>query len=128
MQDELEDNQDYYCPLTHEYWCDLLSTINVRDNRKRAATQIKNIATSRSASHSDSDESIRVPHKKKASTGVFRKQQGGDPKQHGVQRHCVLYNKALMPEKKYMPHRYEDPFDEAFQPEGHQGWTGRTPR
>ena len=33
MQDELEDNQEEYRFLTHEYWCYLLSTIKVKDNR-----------------------------------------------------------------------------------------------
>ena len=27
MQDKLEDNQEEYSSLDHEYWCDLLSTI-----------------------------------------------------------------------------------------------------
>ena len=44
MQDELEDNKEYYHSLTHEDWCELLYTIEVKYNRKRAATQIKKIA------------------------------------------------------------------------------------
>ena len=76
IQDDLEDNQEDYRSLTHEYWCDLLSTIEVKDNRNGSATQIKNIVTSRAASHFDSDESIRVLLKKKARTVVLLKQQG----------------------------------------------------
>ena len=54
MQDELEDKQEDYRYLNHEDWCKLLYKIEVKDNRKRAATQIKNIISSRTASHSDS--------------------------------------------------------------------------
>ena len=36
MQDELDDHQEEYQSLTHEYLCDLLSTIKVKDDRKRA--------------------------------------------------------------------------------------------
>ena len=74
MQDEFEDNQEDYCYLTHEELCDLLYTIEVKDNRKRAATQIKKIETFRAAYHSDRNESIRVPRKKKDRTGVLHKQ------------------------------------------------------
>ena len=76
IQDELEDNQEDYRSLTHECWCDLLSKIEVKDNRKMASTQIKNIAYSIVASHSYSNESVRVPRKKKARTGVLRHKQG----------------------------------------------------
>ena len=34
MWDEMEDNQEDNCSLTYEYWCDLLSTIEVKDNRR----------------------------------------------------------------------------------------------
>ena len=71
MKDELEDNQEDYRSLVHEYWCDLLSTIEVKDNRKRAVTQINMIATSKLACHYDSNEFIRVPCKKRARTGVI---------------------------------------------------------
>ena len=36
MQDELDDNTEDYRSLTYEYWCDLLSTIEVKDERKRS--------------------------------------------------------------------------------------------
>ena len=68
MQDELEDNQEDYLSLTHEYWWDLFYTTKVKDNRKKAATKTKNIASSRVAYHYESDEFIRVTRKKKYST------------------------------------------------------------
>ena len=34
MQDELDDHQEDCCSLTHEDWCDLLSTIKVKYNSK----------------------------------------------------------------------------------------------
>ena len=66
MQDDLEDNKGKYRYLDKEYWCDLLSTIEARYNRKSAATQIKNIESARAAYHSDSNKLVRVPRKKKA--------------------------------------------------------------
>ena len=38
MQDELDDNQEDHQSLAHEYWCDLLSTIQVKDYRKMSST------------------------------------------------------------------------------------------
>ena len=113
MQDELEDNQENYFSLTHEDWCDLLSTIKFKDNRKKAATQTKRIATPKEASHSDSDGSIRFLLNKRYRTCVIpnRKQKGKNtPKHHSAQRYCVLFKKARMPEQKYMPHISEDCF------------------
>ena len=97
IQDELENNKEDYCPLAHEYWCDLLSTIKVKDNSKRAATQINMLATSRSASHSDSNKSVRVPCKNRARTGVIpsRKQHKKKAMKHnGIQCCCALCKKA----------------------------------
>ena len=96
--------------MTSEYWCDILSTIEVKYNKKRAATKIKKIKTSRETSHYESNESIKVPCMKKARTGVIRKKQGGKPKHHGVQRYCVLFKKAGMPKQKYMLHLTGDFF------------------
>ena len=73
MQDELEDNQEDYCSLTSEYWCDLLTKIEVKYNKKRASTQIKKIKASISTSHYDRNEYIKVPCIKKSRTGVLRK-------------------------------------------------------
>ena len=37
MQDELDDHIEYYRFLTYEDWCDLLSIIEVKDERKSSA-------------------------------------------------------------------------------------------
>ena len=96
--------------MNNEDWFDLLYIIEVKYDRKREATQIKKIATLRSASHFNSNKSIRVPRKKKARTGVFHKQQGKTPKHHGVPRYCILHKKSVITERKYMLHRYDDCF------------------
>ena len=111
MHNELEDNQEDYCYLAHEYWCDLLSKIEAKDNRNRSATQIKEIEFSKSDSLSDSNEYLSIPRKKKARTGVHLKQQGkNNPKQHSAKRYCVLLNKAVLPAQKYMSHNSEECF------------------
>ena len=73
MQDELEDkNKEYFC-ITHKEWCYLLSNMEVKDNRKRAAAHIKRLSISKAASiHSDRNDSIRVPHKNNTRTGVLQ--------------------------------------------------------
>ena len=43
MRDELENNQEEYHSLPHEYWCDLLSTIEVKYNSKMSETKIEKI-------------------------------------------------------------------------------------
>ena len=99
MKDELEDNQEDYSSFTHEYWCDILSTVKVKYNRKREVTRINKIAALRAASYSDSDKSVRVPRKKKARTGVNFKQQGKKTtKQNSANCYCVLCKKVGMPE------------------------------
>ena len=55
MQDEFGDHPEEYRFFNYEYWCDLLFTIEVEDENKIAASHIKNIASSRSASLYDSD-------------------------------------------------------------------------
>ena len=97
MQYELKNNQEDYCYLTREYRCDLLSTIGVKYNSKRAETQIKRIATSRVAFHYDINESIRVTRKTLYNTVVLynRKQQvKKTPKHHSPQRYYILCKKA----------------------------------
>ena len=111
MQDKLEDNQEDYCSLTNEDWFDLLSKIEVKDNRKSEANQIKNISSARVASHSDSNKSVRIPSKKKTSTGVLLKNlKRKASKHHGTQRHFVIHKKAGITERKYMLHSSEDCF------------------
>ena len=113
MQDELEDNQEDYHSLTHEYWCDLLSTIEFKDNRKRAATQIENISSDRYASRPYNYVSVRIPSNKNSRTGVLRKKtlpNNKAPTRHGNQRRCVLWKKSGMLEQKYILRSSEDWF------------------
>ena len=109
MQDELEDHTEDYYSLTYEYWCDLLSTIEVQDEKKRALSQIKKTASAGVASISDSNKTVSIPRKKKARTCVLRsnKPQKKAHKQYGIQRYCMLCKEALMSEQKYMSHSYE---------------------
>ena len=103
MQDEFGNNQEDYCYLTHEYWCEILSIIEVKDNRKMSATQIKKIASARADSHSDSDKPISVPRNKKSRTGALSNNTNRKaPKHCGTQCHCMLLKKAGFPERKYM--------------------------
>ena len=72
---------------------------------------IKNISFARAASISNSEESMRIPRRRKAKTGVLRSNKY--PKRahnshHGVQNYCVLCEKAGMPECKYTLHSSED--------------------
>ena len=107
----MEDNQEGYRSLTHEDWCDLLSTIKVKDNIKMSVTQINKIDSIRVASHSDSNKSVRIPSKKKTSTGVLLKNlKRKASKHHGTQRHFVIHKKAGITERKYMLHSSEDCF------------------
>ena len=66
----MDDHPEDYSSLTYEYWCDLLSTIEVKYGRKRAAVNIKKIDSDRAASLSDSNEYVRITRRKKAKTGV----------------------------------------------------------
>ena len=97
MRYELDDYPEDCRSLTYEYWCDILSTIEVKDERKRAAVHINKIASARSASLSNSDKSVRIPRRNKARNGVSNSH--NSPKRahdshHGAQRYCVLYKKA----------------------------------
>ena len=50
-----------YRSLYHEEWCDLMSTMEAKDDIKRDAVQIKILAASKSApDNSDSDTSEKV--------------------------------------------------------------------
>ena len=89
-QDDLDDHQEEYRSLTHEGWCALLSTIQVKGYSKRVATQIKKVDSARVASISDSNGSVRIPRKKKASTCVLISKKGPNrkaPKHNGAQRY-----------------------------------------
>ena len=93
MRDELDDHPEDYCYLTYEDWFDLLSTIEVKDERKRSSVNINKIASARAASQSDSDEYVRIPRRKKSKTGVLRYNKyprRARDRNHGVQRYCVI--------------------------------------
>ena len=107
MHCELDDHREDYCSLTSEDWCDLLSIVEVKDENKRSAVQIKNIYSARAASLSDSNKYARITRKKREMTGVLRpnKSQKKAHKHHGIQRYYALFKKAGMPEQKYMVHR-----------------------
>ena len=89
MRDELDDHTEDYRSLTYADWCDLLSIIKVKYERKRAAVHIKKIASVRAASKSDSDESARITRRKKAKTVVLSSKKSSrraHDRHHGV--HC----------------------------------------
>ena len=93
MQDELEDNQEDYQSSTYEDCCKLLSTIVVKDENRRASTQIKKIVSARSASLYDSEYYIKIPRKNKERTGVLHSNKGPRKKAHkyhGTQRDRML--------------------------------------
>ena len=113
MRYELENNQEEDCSLSYDNWWYLLSAIKFKDNSKRSVTHIKRLEISRTASNSESNESISIPRKKRLKTGVIisRKHQGvKTPKHHGIQTFCALYKKAGMHEQKFMSHSYENCF------------------
>ena len=107
MHRELEVQQQEYQSLTHEYWRDLLSTIKVKDKRKRAANQINKIASARADSISDRNESVSILRKKRARTGILQSNKGPQKKannHHGTHCYCVIYKKSGMHERKYSSH------------------------
>ena len=72
MQDELEENRYDYLSVPHKDWCELLSTIVVKYNRKISVAQIKMFAASKAApANSDIDMSASVTRKKNSRTGVL---------------------------------------------------------
>ena len=111
MRDELDDHPEEYFSLNYEYWWDLLSKIEVKDERKRAAVHIKKIASERAASISNSAKSVNIPKRKKDKTGVLSSNKSirrANDRHHGAQRYCVLCKKVGMPERKYASHSSKD--------------------
>ena len=110
VRDELDEHPEDYCSLTYEDWCDLLSTIKVKDERKRASVHINNIDSARAAYLSDSNDPARILKKKKAKTGLFHSNKSSKNlhRHHRIHRYCVLYKKAGMPKRKYTSHNDED--------------------
>ena len=111
MRDELDDHPEYYPSLTYEYWCDLLSIIEVKDERKRTGVHIKKISSSSTASLSNINESVRIPRRKKSKTGVLipnNSPRRTHDRHHSTQRYCVLFKKAEIPERNYASHIAKD--------------------
>ena len=99
------DKDKDYCYFPHEEFCDLLFAMESKDNRNRAAAQIKRLAAKKVVlADSDSNASPRVTYKKKDKTGVLpaRNNQGRNiPKHRGSQRYCMMCNDSVMTERKY---------------------------
>ena len=111
IRDKLDDHPEYYCSLTYEDWCDLLSTIDIKYERKIAAVHIEKIASSREASQYNSNNSVGIPRRKKSKTGVLSSNKSpirAHDRHHVIRRYCVLCKKAVIPERKYESHSVED--------------------
>ena len=89
MKDELDDKGKDYCSIPHEENFHLLSTMEAKDNRKRAAAQIKILAASKSApANYDRDTSSRMTRNNKSRTDVLpdlRHKVKNNPKHSGYQ-------------------------------------------
>ena len=92
MKNELEDYPEDYLSLTYEDCCELLSTIEVKEERKRAASHIKKISSDSEAYIYGSNESARIPSKKKARTGALHsnKPHKKAHKHHSIHWYCML--------------------------------------
>ena len=111
IRDELDDHPEDYCSLAYEYWWDLLSTIEGKYERKRAAVNLKKIASARAASLLDRDESVIIQRRKKDNTGVLiynKSPRSAHDRYHGVKRYCVIYKKTGITECKYSLNSSED--------------------
>ena len=95
MREELDDHPEDYRSLTYEYWCDLLSTIDVKEERKIVAVHIKMIDSVREAALSDNDKSVKIMRRRKANTGVLnyhKYPRRAHDRHHGAHSYCVLSN------------------------------------
>ena len=72
---------------------------------------INKIASTRAASKSDSDKSVKITRRKKAKTGVLssnKSPRSAHDRYHGVKRYCVIYKKTGITECKYSLNSAED--------------------
>ena len=94
MQYEFKDKIEDCCFIHHKYWCELLSTMDIKDERKWDTPKIKRLAPSKAwPDSSDRDASMKVPCKNKSRTGVLlycNHQSNKTPKHHGAHRYGVL--------------------------------------
>ena len=66
IHNDLYNNHEGYCYITNKEFCDFLSTMEIKHNGERSASEIKSIETSKSALiNYDSDESFMVPRNKR---------------------------------------------------------------
>ena len=103
----MDEKDTDFCSLPHKEWCDLLSTLETKDNMKKYAAQIKRLDRYKVVFvDSERDTILKVPHKKKARTSVFpdhkQSNKKNTPRHGGIQRYCVLYKKTGITEHKYM--------------------------
>ena len=114
MQDEMYDKDKYYCYLYHEEWCELLSTMEGKDNQKWAADQIKRLASSKDdQANSDIDARLKVTCNKKTMSGVLisHNNKGKKTLNHKYsQCYYVLFKKVGMTDRKYKQHISEKCF------------------
>ena len=98
MRDELDDPLEHYCSLTYEDWCDFLSKIKVKNERKREAAYIKSISSAREAPFSGSNEYVKHLRKKKTKTGVlqYKKSPNKAHRHHSIHHYCVIFKKAVI--------------------------------
>ena len=111
MRDALDDHLEDYRSLNYGNWCELLSTIKVKDESKSAAVHIKKIASARAASLSDSNKSVRIPRRKKAKTSFLsstKSPRRAHERHHRAQSYCVLCKKSGVTDFKYASHSSED--------------------
>ena len=90
-------------------------TIKVKGKMKISANHINKIASAIVDSLSDSDRSVSIMRKKKARLGAGvlcsnRGTKSKEPKNPGIQCHCMIYRKAGIPEREYMSQSDEDCF------------------
>ena len=89
----MDDHPEDYRSLTYEDWYDLMLTIKVKDERKKAAGNIKEITSARAVYLSDSDKSVRIPRRKKAKTGVLNSHNSprrAHKRHHGAHSYCII--------------------------------------
>ena len=107
----MDDHPEDYITLTYEDWCELLSNIKVKYERKRPAGHIKKIVSARVASLIDSNKSAGVPRRNRAKAGVLNSHKyprRAHGRNHGAHHYCELCKKAGIPDRKYMSHSTKD--------------------
>ena len=79
MQDDIEDKYKEYFYFPHQYWYDLLSTLEMKNSHNRYGDQMKILANYKSdPANSDRNVIPKVNHKNNAMNSILlvHKQQG----------------------------------------------------